>query len=148
MNDTSNDIIAACAAEHSAIEAICLAEGFKPEQGEVYERAFRAVSAGVGLGRGKEERGWIAVEERVPELDIIVLAFKPERWERPYDFVKYTQRSEDHRKYMIWAIGPGNKSGCPSDGQWWDDGYQITHWRPRPEPPVASAIRGKGTSHE
>jgi hypothetical protein len=55
MNDTSNDIIAACAAEHSAIEAICLAEGFTPEQGEVYERAFRAVSAGVGLGRSSRE---------------------------------------------------------------------------------------------
>jgi hypothetical protein len=51
MTDTPSKIIAACDAERAAIEAICLAEGFKPEQGEVYERAFRAVSAGVGLGR-------------------------------------------------------------------------------------------------
>lgn len=70
---------------------------------------------------------WIRALDKMPEIDAQVLAWKPER-ER-YEIVVYSQKSETHRLHIR------------RDGQWWDDGYQITHWMLLPEPPKSEEPR-------
>ena len=74
-----------------------------------------------------EERRWIAVDERLPEIGSRVLTWGD--WGPR--LVTYTENSEQHRTIIR------------RDGQWWDDGKHITHWRTI-EPPTA-AIRQRGS---
>jgi len=67
---------------------------------------------------------WISVEDALPPMGTTVLAWMPERWAQPYEIVEYSQKSEDHRKFVR------------RDGQWWHSGKRITHWMSLPSSPI------------
>jgi hypothetical protein len=66
---------------------------------------------------------WVSVEEKLPELDTLVLVWRPTYWRQHFDLVVYSRESEQHRTLIR------------RDGQWWDSGHRITHWQPLPAPP-------------
>lgn len=75
-------------------------------------------------------RGWISVEERLPEWDETVLVFNPAYHGRARIKIAYIAQIDKH-------------------GQGWDlmDGedlrYGVTHWRPLPNPPTVAGGEGK-----
>ncbi len=55
---------------------------------------------------------WISVKDRVPEVNVYVLAWI----------------SGDSRNFLPWVMY------ITSNG-WWNEPYSVTHWQPLPEPP-------------
>jgi hypothetical protein len=81
--------------------------------------------AGKLTAYAREREQWVSVTERLPEIGTMVLACKPGRWQQPYELVTYDEKAHEHR------------TRTRDDGQWWNDGRQITHWKPLSAPPEA-----------
>ena len=85
--------------------------------------------AAAEIARLREERRWVPVGERLPEIDVQVLVWQqgcisPEigwREHRPYYIVPET----------IWTLGDELDKGYPPE--------KITHWMPLPIAPEANA---------
>ena len=80
------------------------------------------------IARLREERRWIPVGERLPEIDVPVLV-----WQKPCDFTAIGWR--EHRPYYIipetiWTLGDELDKGYPPE--------KIIHWMPLPPGPEAA----------
>jgi hypothetical protein len=63
---------------------------------------------------------WISVKERLPQIGQCVLVWKV--W-HGHKLAVYDDDAATHRRLIR------------RDRQWWNDGEQITHWMPLPDPP-------------
>jgi hypothetical protein len=102
----------------------------EPAGWTVWQAAYAAGCA------AERERGWIAVEEKLPpaipskswmdrgryDSSDIVLAFNGQQ--------TTAEMLTNPHGNNVWVCGDQTVKG-------------VTHWRPLPDPPVASAIRGK-----
>jgi hypothetical protein len=78
----------------------------------------------------REERRWIPVGERLPEIDVPVLV-----WQQGRDYTAIGWR--EHRPYYIvpetiWTLGDELDKGYPPE--------KITHWQPLPPGPETKEV--------
>lgn len=77
---------------------------------------------------GNALRGWIPVEDRLPEWDEKVFVFNPTR--QLGVNIAYLEQIDKHGQG--WDYMDGN-----------DLRYGVTHWRPLPMPPMVEGVEGK-----
>ncbi len=80
------------------------------------------------IARLREERRWIPVGERLPDLDVEVLV-----WQQGYTAIGW----REHRPWYtvpktIWTLGDELDKGYPPE--------KITHWMPLPAPPKGGEV--------
>lgn len=72
---------------------------------------------------------WISVDDRLPELGVEVLVYKPaSKWGK----IQFDTWDEQHEAPLSWS-----SATIPTGFGWndTDDFYDITHWMPLPPPP-------------
>lgn len=110
----------------------------KASEGDYYADQFAWHGAGeiadaveqmaAEIARLREERRWVPVGERLPEIDVPVFV-----WQQGCDFTAIGWR--EHRPYYIvpetiWTLGDELDKGYPPE--------KITHWIPLPPGPEAA----------
>jgi hypothetical protein len=78
--------------------------------------------------------GWISVEDRLPELDVPVLAFY-------HGGIGAVFRGEGDDGWLLSAHHMGLLDDL--DSYECDDNYEVTHWMPLPAPPLAAVKEPK-----
>lgn len=75
-----------------------------------------------------EGDGWIPCAERMPEIGAMVIVWACRNEDAgKVSILEYTKESEEHQRIIR------------HDGQWWNNGTRITHWRPLPPAPAPEA---------
>jgi hypothetical protein len=96
-----------------------------PTDAEVFDEVSSLRSE---VTRLREERRWIPVGERLPDLDVEVLV-----WQQGYTAIGW----REHRPWYtvpktIWTLGDELDKGYPPE--------KITHWMPLPAPPKGGEV--------
>ena len=94
--------------------------------------AEEAWQAGFAAGRAEASKdAWISVEERLPELEAVVLGVSHGGTLGVYSRVDDGEGWLWYRQTWQWNLADASGFDC-------DDDYQLTHWMPLPKAPPAA----------